>query len=537
MRGGILQTAVPCYILRPKNHDQPEDPDAMSRPLTQPRIVRLQEKDNVVVAVDTVEPGVEAGGATARGRVPRGHKMATSAIPTGAPVVKFGQIIGFATVDIAPGDHVHSHNCGFQSFERDYAFGADAKAEEILPAHLQATFEGFRRPGGKVGTRNYVAILSSVNCSASVARFMAEAINRSGILADHPTIDGVVPFVHGTGCGMAGSGEGFEVLKRTQWGYATNPNVAAVLLVGLGCEVFQISRMKQEYGLVDGDHFQTMTIQDTGGTRKTIEQGVARIREMLPVAARAKRETVPASELMLALQCGGSDGYSGITANPALGAAVDLLVRHGGTAILSETPEIYGAEHLLTRRAATREIGEKLVRRIRWWEDYTAKADGSMDNNPSPGNKAGGLTTILEKSLGAAAKGGTTTLTGVYEYAEPVDAKGFVFMDTPGYDPVAATGQVAGGANVLAFTTGRGSAYGCKPTPSIKLATNTDIYTRMMDDMDINCGDILDGVSVAEKGREIFDTVLAVASGQRTKSEELGYGDNEFVPWQIGATM
>ena len=508
----------------------------MSRPLS-PRTVRLHADDNVVVAVDTVDVGASAGGVEARQRVPRGHKLATLAIPAGAPVVKFGQIIGFATVDIAPGDHIHSHNCAFQAFDRDYAYGADARNDMVLPPELQATFEGYRRPDGKVGTRNYVAILSSVNCSASVARFMAEAINRSGILADYPTIDGVVPFVHGTGCGMAASGEGFEVLKRTQWGYATNPNVAAVLLVGLGCEVFQIARMKDEYGIVEGDHFQTMTIQETGGTKKTIEQGMERIRAMLPIAARARRETVPASELMLALQCGGSDGYSGITANPALGAAADLLVEHGGTAILSETPEIYGAEHLLTRRAESRAVGEKLVERIRWWEDYTAKAGGSMDNNPSPGNKAGGLTTILEKSLGAAAKGGTTTLRGVYEYAERVDRKGFVFMDTPGYDPVAATGQVAGGANVLCFTTGRGSAYGCKPTPSIKLATNSDIFNRMIDDMDINCGDILEGVSIADKGREIFNKILQVSSGEKSKSEELGYGDNEFVPWQIGATM
>jgi altronate hydrolase len=310
-----------------------------------------------------------------------------------------------------------------------------------------------------------------------------------------------------------------------------------VLMVGLGCEVFQIGKWKELYGLEETDTFRTMTIQDIGGTQKTVEAGVAAIRDMLPIANRAQRETVPASELMLALQCGGSDGYSGITANPALGAAVDLLVKHGGTAILSETPEIYGAEHLLTRRAATREVGEKLVELIQWWEDYTSRNRGEMNNNPSPGNKAGGLTTILEKSLGAAAKGGTTTLTGVYRYAEPVTAKGFVFMDTPGYDPVSATGQVAGGANVLCFTTGRGSAYGCKPTPSMKLATNSEIYRRMIDDMDINCGDILDGVSIEDKGREIFEAILRVASGERTKSEGLGYGDAEFLPWQIGATM
>ncbi|HSS15198.1 MAG TPA: UxaA family hydrolase, partial [Rhizomicrobium sp.] len=340
----------------------------------------------------------------------------------------------------------------------------------------------------------------------------------------------------GHGCGMDSKGEGYEVLKRTQWGYAANPNMGAVLMVGLGCETFQIARWKQAYNIAESDTFRSLTIQDSGGTQKAIEAGVAAVRDLLPAASAVKRETAPASELMLALQCGGSDGYSGITANPALGAAVDLLVAHGGTAILSETPEIYGAEHLLTRRAAP-DVGKKLIERIRWWEDYTSRNAGSMNNNPSPGNKAGGLTTILEKSLGAAAKGGTTRLKAVVEYAEPVTAKGFVFMDTPGYDPVSATGQVAGGANILCFTTGRGSAYGCKPTPSIKLATNTSVYERMIDDMDINCGDVLDGVSIQDKGREIFQHILKIASGMRSKSEKLGYGDAEFVPWQIGATM
>ena len=326
-------------------------------------------------------------------------------------------------------------------------------------------------------------------------------------------------------------------MSRTQWGYAANPNMGGVIMVGLGCEMFQISRMKERYGLVESDLFQSVTIQATGGTRKSVEMGVEHVKAMLPLVNAARRETRPASELMLALQCGGSDGYSGVTANPALGVAADLLVRNGGAAILSETPEIYGAEHLLTRRAATREIGEKLVERIRWWEDYTASNHGEMNNNPSPGNKAGGLTTILEKSLGAAAKGGTTTLQGVYRYAEPVTAKGFVFMDTPGFDPVSVTGQVAGGANVICFTTGRGSAFGCKPTPSIKLATNSVMYQSMIEDMDINCGDVLDGVSIEDKGREIFQRVLKVASGERSKSEALGYGDAEFAPWQIGATM
>lgn len=502
-----------------------------------PRTIRLHAEDNIAVAIDLVNQGDTAAGLTARERILRGHKMAVEPIREGEPIRKFGQIIGFAKAHIAPGEWVHEHNVGLHEFERDYRFSEDAKDDDLLPVELRATFQGYRRDTGKTGTRNYLGILTSVNCSASVARFAANEVERSGVLAEYPDIDGVVAIVHGTGCGHAAYGEGFEVLRRTQWGYAGHPNFAGVVMVGLGCEVFQIGRMKQEYGLQETDTFRTMTIQETGGTRKTVDAIVSSIRDMLPIAGRAKRETRPASELILALQCGGSDGYSAITANPALGAASDLLVRHGGTSILSETPEIYGAEHLLTRRAANRAVGEKLVDRIHWWEAYTERNGGEMNNNPSPGNKAGGLTTILEKSLGAAAKGGQSTLRAVYEYAEQVKEHGFVYMDTPGYDPVAATGQVAGGANLIAFTTGRGSAFGAKPAPSIKLATNSDMYRRMQDDMDINCGDVLDGVSIEDKGREIFETVLKVASGQHTKSEDLGYGDSEFVPWQIGAVM
>jgi len=505
--------------------------------MTPPRLIRLNAGDNVAIAVDLVRQGDTALHLTARERILKGHKMALEPIREGEPIRKFGQIIGFAKTHIAPGEWVHEHNVGLHEFERDYRFAEDSRDDGVLPPELQATFQGFPRQNGRTGTRNYLGILTSVNCSASVARFAAAAVENSGILADYPGVDGIVAIVHGTGCGHAAYGEGFEVLRRTQWGYASHPNFAGVVMVGLGCEVFQIGRMKKEYGLSETDTFRTMTIQETGGTRKTVEAISAAIRDMLPIAARAHRETRPASELVLALQCGGSDGYSGLTANPALGAASDLLVRHGGASILSETPEIYGAEHLLTRRAATREVGEKLVSRIKWWEEYTAKNGGEMNNNPSPGNKAGGLTTILEKSLGATAKGGQLTLRAVYEYAEPVREKGVVYMDTPGYDPVAATGQVAGGANLICFTTGRGSAFGAKPAPSIKLATNSEIYRRMEDDMDIDCGDILEGMSVEEKGAEIFAKVLAVASGEHTKSEDLGYGDLEFVPWQIGAVM
>ncbi|MGI9480795.1 MAG: UxaA family hydrolase, partial [Hyphomicrobiales bacterium] len=479
---------------------------------------------------------IEDGSVTLGANVPRGHKIATAAISEGDAIVKYGQIIGFASSGIDAGEHIHTHNCAFSTFERDYAFGKDVIAVDA-PGE-QFTFEGYRRANGKAGTRNYIAICSSVNCSATVSRYIADAFNRTHALDEFANVDGVVAFSHGTGCGMASEGEGFENLERVLWGMASHANVGAVLMVGLGCEVFQIPRMTEKYGLTETERFHSMTIQGSGGTQKTLDEGIARIKEMLPFVNSVERETIPASELTVALQCGGSDAYSGITANPALGVATDLLVAQGGTGVLAETPEIYGAEHLLTRRAASRQVGEKLVERIKWWEEYTARHGGSMDNNPSPGNKAGGLTTILEKSLGAAAKGGSTPLQGVFRYGEQVDCKGFVFMDTPGYDPASITGQVAGGSNLVCFTTGRGSAYGCKPAPSIKLATNTPMYDRMEDDMDINCGDIADGdVSVEDKGREILDTMLRVASGEKTKSERLGLGDNEFVPWQIGAVM
>ncbi|HUN48731.1 MAG TPA: altronate dehydratase family protein [Stellaceae bacterium] len=504
-----------------------------------PLTIRLNPADNVVVARADLLPGTEVSGerVTSTGHIPAGHKMATAAIKPGEAVRKYNQILGFATVPIAPGEHVHTHNLAMGNFARDYAFCADAKPTQMVPERERATFQGIRRAGGRVATRNYLGVLTTVNCSATAARFIAEQF-RGGALAEFPNVDGVVALGHGTGCGMASEGLAMDLLRRTIGGYARHPNFAGILILGLGCEANQIGGLMRAEGLTEGPLLQTMSIQEAGGTVKTVREGVARLKAMLPEANKARRETLPASHITLALQCGGSDGYSGITANPALGACVDLLVRHGGTAVLSETPEIYGAEHLLTRRAISRAVGETLVERIRWWEDYTAKTGGEMNNNPSPGNKAGGLTTILEKSLGAVAKGGTTNLTAVYEYAQPITEKGFVFMDTPGYDPVSATGQVAGGANIICFTTGRGSVFGCKPAPSLKLATNTPLFQRMGDDMDIDCGPIADGAAtVQEIGERIFKLVLATASGQKSKSEELGFGEDEFTPWQLGAVM
>lgn len=504
------------------------------------RAIKLNQADNVAVSVAAMRKGqyLPDEELTCNEDVPRGHKIATESIARGATVRKYNQIIGIATREINRGDHVHSHNCAMDEFDRDYAFCADVREAAGEATEESRTFQGYVRANGHVGTRNYIGLVTSVNCSASVARFIADAVEKKGLLVNYPNIDGIVPIVHGSGCCMGATGEAYEMLSRTLWGYAAHPNFAAILMLGLGCEVMQIPRFLEEYGVKTSDTFRVMTIQSGGGTRKTVDAGIRAVEEMLPGANAMQRQSVPVSELTLALQCGGSDAYSGITANPALGQAVDRLVGCGGTAILSETPEIYGAEHLLTRRAVSEEVGEKLLQRIRWWKDYTARNNMEMDNNPTPGNKQGGLTTILEKSLGAVAKGGTSNLNDVYLYGEPISSKGFVFMDSPGFDPCSITGQVASGANVICFTTGRGSVYGFKPVPSIKLATNTPMYERMSEDMDVNCGDIVDGgASVEQKGVEIFDYIVDVASGASSRSEALGFGDSEFVPWQTGAVM
>ncbi len=497
--------------------------------------ILLAPQDDVCIALTNLAAGTEAGGVQLAERIPRGHKFARHAVSKGEKVRRYGQIIGAATQDIGPGAHVHVHNLAMSDHTQDYAVGTDIRP--VAPATEARTFMGYRRVDGKAGTRNYLGVLTTVNCSGSVARFIAEAAEKADWFAGFKNVDGIIPIVHGTGCGMSGRDEGYQILYRTLKGYSRNPNFAGILLVGLGCEVMQIPDLMGQARMRDDGNFQYMTIQQSGGTRATVERGLDALREMCVKADEARREPVPVSELVVGLQCGGSDGYSGITANPALGAASDLVVAHGGTTILAETSEIYGAEHLLTRRAVSREVGDKLIERVRWWEDYTARNLGEMNNNPSPGNKNGGLTTILEKSLGAVAKGGSAPLEGVYLYAEPVDRKGFVFMDSPGYDPCSVTGEIASGANLIVFTTGRGSVSGYKPVPCIKVATNSEMYARMQDDMDINAGDILDGVTLEEKGREMFELFLRVASGEVTKSEAQGFGGVEFVPWQIGAVM
>lgn len=500
------------------------------------KAIRLSQNDDVLIATGQLLPGtaLDEYGVTVHDLIPPGHKLAIRALPTGAEVRRYSQIIGFAKSDIASGQHVHSHNLGMGEFERDYGIGLDA--HEIKPITPVTSFMGYRRKSGNAGTRNYIGIISSVNCSATVTRSIAAHFT-SERLRDYPNIDGVIALAHPLGCGMSLSGEGMDVLRRTLCGYATHPNFVGVVFVGLGCEQNQIEPLLEILGRRDDGLLAHVVMQAEGGTRAAIAKGIGLVEGMLDKANACQREPVGVEELVIGLNCGGSDGYSGITANPALGGAVDLLVAQGGTAILSETPEIYGAEHLLTRRAATPEIARKLIERIAWWKDYTQRTGGEMDNNPSVGNKAGGLTTILEKSLGAVAKSGSTRLNGVYLYAEQITAKGFVYMDTPGYDPVSATGQAAGGAQIICFTTGRGSAFGCAGVPTIKLASNTALYERMTDDMDLNCGDMLDDVPMQAVSQRIFDAIIRHASGEQVRSEICGYGNDEFQPWKIGPVM
>ncbi len=502
--------------------------------------IRLHPADGVAVMKRTVKAGTELQNDSVRvttaKTIPAGHKLALTTIPDGAVVRRYGQIIGFAQGDIAAGDHVHSHNLVTKAFERDYTPGSAIQA--IEPAIELRTFKGFLRPDGRVGTRNYIAIISTVNCSASVSRYIKERFRPEDLRRDFPNVDGVIALTHKVGCGIPAA-ESLKLLERVTVGMAHHPNISGYVMIGLGCEMNQVGLLRKNYDL---DKLRPgecapafMTIQGTGGVRKSVDAGVAAVANLLPLVNAAKRSTQPISKLTLAENCGGSDGNSGITANPALGVASDKLVSHGGTSVLAETPEIYGAEHLLIHRAVSQAIADKLIRQIRWWEDYARMFNASIDNNPSYGNKEGGLTTIFEKSLGAVAKGGQAPLVAVYDYAEQITTPGFGFMDTPGYDPVSMTGLVAGGCNIGVFTTGRGSVYGCKPAPCIKVATNTTLYQWMEEDMDLNAGTILDGIETVEQvGGRIFEKIISVASGEKTKSEVAGIGDEEFAPWFIG---
>lgn len=508
----------------------------MSEKFDSTRVIRLDSRDNVVVAPQDIPAGsrIAAEDVVTLQPVPSGHKIATRFIAKGEPVLKYNTVIGFAGEDTPPGTWMHSHNILFDKVERDYAFSRDYKPVDLLPPGQRANFQGFKREDGRVGTRNYVGVFVVGNCGATVARKIADYFTEER-LAEYPNIDGVVPFIHELGCGMEMTGEPMDLLRRTLSGYIHNPNTAAALVVALGCERNNIHGFFEQMDLTESEMLQKLVIQDTGGTRKTIEKGIEQVYAMLPGANRYRRETVSAEHICIGMQCGGSDGFSGLSANPSLGAAVDILVRHGGTAILSETTEIFGVEHTLTARAVTPTVGQKLVDCIDWWLKYNEGRDCQINGRVSPGNNAGGLANVLEKSLGGAKKGGNAPLMAVYKYAEPVTEHGLVFMDTPGYDPVSATGQIAGGATLITFTTGRGSCFGSVPSPCIKLASNTPMFRRMEEDMDINCGGVIDGdKTIAQMGQLIFEKILRVASGEESKSEALGVGENEFVPWPIG---
>ena len=499
-------------------------------------VIRLDAADNVVVARTPLEAGTAVPGesVTTRSAIEAGHKIASRLIRVGEPIRKYDTVIGYASENIEPGSWVHSHNLRFDDVQKDYAFGEAYRPTPMLAPAERARFMGIVRPDGRVATRNVIGLFITVNCSATVARKIAAHFHEDR-MAQWPGVDRVVAFVHDQGCGMEMTGEPMDLLRRTLAGYIRHPNIAGALVVSLGCERNNLLRFFEAQGLETGKTLRTLTMQDVGGTQSAVDLGITHVREMLDLANGIERTPCSAEHLMVGLQCGGSDGFSGLSANPALGKAVDILVRHGGTAILSETPEIFGVEHTLTARARTPQIGRKLVERIDWWLKYNEGRDTQINGRVSPGNHAGGLANIIEKSLGGAKKAGSSAMMEVYRYAEPVTEHGFVFMDTPGYDPVSATGQIAGGANLIAFTTGRGSCFGSYPSPTIKLATNTPMYRRMTGDMDINCGEVIDGSATLDQmGEQIFQLMLKIASGERSKSESLGVGDNEFVPWQIG---
>jgi altronate dehydratase len=494
------------------------------------RGLRLHAADSVAVALTALGPGDVVESVIAREAIPRGHKIAVRDIPAGAAVVKLGHAIGIAGEDIGAGSHVHTHNLRFAPVAATQAL---PNAVRPLPGPRGATFAGYRRADGRVGTRNMLLVLSTVNCSATVTRRIADRFRATVDLAG-TGIDGVVGLTHREGCSVRADGPGMDMLRRTLAGYARHPNVGGVLVVGLGCEDNNVDAFFASAGLHGSDRLVARVIQQEGGSEATVASGIVALTEILPRAA-ARRETVSARHLVVGLQCGGSDAFSAISANPAVGAAADLLVAEGGTAILSETPEIYGAEQLLLARTPDAEVAARLRRLLDWWTAHARADGGTLDNNPSAGNKEGGISTILEKSLGAVAKAGSSSLRAVYGYAEPVTAPGLVFMDSPGYDPMSATGQVAGGANLICFTTGRGSCFGCAPAPSVKVSTTTELFRRMGGDMDLNAGTIIDGAeTIAEAGERIFQRWLDTASGRPTASEALGYGEEEFAPWTPG---
>ena len=501
--------------------------------------VLLNNEDNIIIALDNMKANqhLKDFDITLNAPILSGQKIARVDIVKDSPIYKYGTIIGFADKDLSKGQVLTNSNIVFKEFGREHEYCSKYVPTRFVNSSSERTFSGYKRLDGRVGTRNFIAVVSTVNCSATVVHEIASYFTPDKMI-NYPNVEGVAAFSHSTGCGMELSGEPMNLLNRTLGGYIRHPNVASSLAVGLGCERCQVGGLFSHQGLTENENLKTLVMQENGGTTATIKEGIKIVESMLEKANGNFREKVSLSNLMVGLQCGGSDAFSSISANPSLGKAVDLLVSHGGTAILSETPEIYGVENTLTARAVNSSVAEKLLDRVNWWKNvYAVGRDVQINGIVSPGNQKGGLANILEKSLGSAMKGGTTGLMQVYNYAERINEKGFVFMDTPGFDPVSATGQIAGGANLIAFTTGRGSCFGAKPTPSIKLATNSALYKKMYEDMDINCGLVIDGdKDIEEMGKIIFEEFISFASGKKTKSEILNLGRHEFAPWQIGIT-
>jgi len=482
---------------------------------------RLHPGDNVAIALERT------------GVVPAGHKVALRAIEPGEPIVKGGAVIGHASAPIEAGGHVHTHNVANAAGE---APAAVPQPPEMLPAGQRATFRGIVRDHGRVATRNFIVVIVTVNCAATTARRIAEHFTEER-LAAWPEVDGVVALTHELGCGMEMTGEPMDLLRRTIAGTVRHANVAGALVCSLGCERNNVYKLLEAQKLEAGPRLKTLVMQERGGTARTIEEGIAAIEAMLPLANAVRRVPVSAEHLVVGVQSSGADAFSQVTANAALGAAVDLVIANGGTAILSGTAELHGMEAALAARAASPEVAARLGRRMQWWQQNHAGRDTPFDARLAPSQAAGGLTTPFERALSAAQRWGRFPLADVYEYAHPVTSKGLVFMDTPAHEAVAATGQIAGGANLICMTTGHGTGFGSLPAPTLKLASHSAIYRRMQDDLDIDCGPVLDGeVSVEAMGQRIFEAILRHASGEKTRAEELGVGDSEFVPWPIGLT-
>jgi len=498
--------------------------------------IRLHPDDNVVIAREKLAAGTEIPNerVVLREGVPAGHKLATRAIANGESVVKGGLAIGRANGAIEPGDRVDARN-----LRRDEGLlGAEAapRVTALRPSRQPVTFRGIVRDDGRVATRNYIVIAVTVNCAATTARKIAEHFTPER-LAAYPNVDGVVALTHELGCGMEMTGEPMDLLRRTIAGTVRHANAGAALLCSLGCERNNVYKLVEAQNLVTGPRLRTLVMQEKGGTQKTIDEGIAAIESMLPAVNDVRRESVPVEHLVVGMQSSGADAFSQASANPALGAAIDLVIANGGTAILSGTADLAGMESALIARAASSEIADKLARRLEWWKRYNAGRDTPLNGRMAPAQAAGGFTTPVERAIAAAARWGHAPLAEVYEYAHPVAAKGLVFMDTPSHEAVAATGQIAGGANLVCMVAGHGTGFGSLPAPTLKLASESSMFRRMQDDLDVDCGPVLDGdVSVEEMGRRIFESILEHASGRKTKAEELGVGESEFVPWPIGLT-